>query len=207
MVSQWPEHFDYSTWVDTGDDPYTSYHFSEVEQSDRQKFIDLCLELDKLEKLDEDLFENLDSPVNPCVKYFYQGIWDGTWTIDQLIALSPEERRNIVRREKVRIERATTKEKGRFQLIRHSDIQFADNLPGQNWIIDHLIPEQGFCMLYGKSGSHKTYMALDIAASIAASHKTWRDGRAINADWFYPVAYIASEGGARVKSPVRYLGC
>ncbi len=110
-------------------------------------------------------------------------------------SLSPEEQR----REEFAQERREATNDGLPYLVRQSDMQHA--LPKLTWAIDGLIPEQGYCMLYGTSGHYKTYLALDIALSIGAGHDTWRDGRAINCSG-YPVLYVASEGYSGLQGRV-----
>lgn len=57
------------------------------------------------------------------------------------------------------------------------------------WIVDQIIPEGAFSVLYGPSGSYKTFIALDMALSIACGID-WR-GVAVRGT---PVAYVAGEG-------------
>jgi hypothetical protein len=58
-----------------------------------------------------------------------------------------------------------------------------------DWIVDQIIPEGAFSVLYGPSGSYKTFLALDMALSIACGLE-WR-GMAVRGT---PVAYVAGEG-------------
>jgi DNA replication protein DnaC len=70
------------------------------------------------------------------------------------------------------------------------------------WLIDRVIPKQGFVALYGPPGSFKSFIALDIAASIAR-HAEWF-GQAARPSEQGAVIYIAGEGhggiGARIKA-------
>jgi hypothetical protein len=70
------------------------------------------------------------------------------------------------------------------------------------WLIDRVIPKQGFCALYGPPGSFKSFIALDIAAAIAR-HAEWF-GQAARPSDNGAVIYIAGEGhggiGARIKA-------
>ena len=68
------------------------------------------------------------------------------------------------------------------------------------WIIDGIIPDKGYCILYGDPGTYKTYLALDMGLSIAAGLETWISGAAINAS--YPVLYIATEGAASLENRI-----
>ena len=70
------------------------------------------------------------------------------------------------------------------------------------WLIDRVIPKKGFVALYGPPGSFKSFIALDIAASIARSAE-WFGHEATPTD-NGAVIYIAGEGhggiGARIKA-------
>lgn len=57
------------------------------------------------------------------------------------------------------------------------------------WLVDGVLPLAGKSMLFGKGGSMKTFMALDLALSVAAGIP-WH-GRAVEGG---PVVYIAAEG-------------
>ena len=57
------------------------------------------------------------------------------------------------------------------------------------WIVDQILPEGAFSVLYGPSGSYKTFLALDMALSVACGVE-WR-GVAVRP---MPVAYVAGEG-------------
>jgi putative DNA primase/helicase len=46
------------------------------------------------------------------------------------------------------------------------------SLPNQKWLVQKLLPEQGFACIYGASGAGKSFIALDLGASIAAG-KPW----------------------------------
>lgn len=70
------------------------------------------------------------------------------------------------------------------------------------WLIDKVIPKKGFVALYGPPGSFKSFIALDLAASIArAAH--WFGHEATPSEQG-AVIYIAGEGhggiGARIKA-------
>ena len=65
------------------------------------------------------------------------------------------------------------------------------------WLVRHWIPADGLCMVYGESGSGKTFITLDIACHVAAGldwhgHKT-RSG---------VVAYLAGEGNFGMRQRV-----
>ena len=66
----------------------------------------------------------------------------------------------------------------------------------QRWLIDGIIPADGFGVVYGKSGSYKSFMALDIAAAISSGNKQWHG---FDVDMPGPVLYIAAEGAQGLK--------
>lgn len=66
------------------------------------------------------------------------------------------------------------------------------NAKGQKWLIDGIIPCDAFGVIYGPSGSYKSFLALDMAASISSGEK-WHD---IDVDMQGTVLYIAAEGAA-----------
>lgn len=79
---------------------------------------------------------------------------------------------------------------GRIRCLSDGEL---DTLPAPTWLIDGHVPE-GFTVLYGPSGSGKSFVALDWAYSIGA-------GTA----WFgkpttrRPVVYVAGEGAHGIK--------
>jgi hypothetical protein len=70
------------------------------------------------------------------------------------------------------------------------------------WLIEKVIPKQGFVALYGPPGSFKSFIALDLAASIAR-HREWF-GQQASPSENGAVVYVAGEGhggiGARIKA-------
>lgn len=64
-------------------------------------------------------------------------------------------------------------------------------LPPPAWLLDTVLPASGLSILYGPSGSAKSFLALDWALSIAAGI-SWFD-RDVMAG---PVVYVAAEGAA-----------
>jgi len=70
------------------------------------------------------------------------------------------------------------------------------------WLIHKVIPKKGFCALYGPPGSFKSFIALDLAASIARAAEWF--GQAATPTVNGAVVYIAGEGhggiGARIKA-------
>jgi hypothetical protein len=70
------------------------------------------------------------------------------------------------------------------------------------WLIDRVIPKQGFVALYGPPGSFKSFIALDLAVAIARAAQWF--GHEANPSDKGAVIYIAGEGhggiGARIKA-------
>jgi hypothetical protein len=62
------------------------------------------------------------------------------------------------------------------------------------WLVEGLIPAQGFCALYGRPGSYKSFVALYLAAMIATGSEAF--GRATEAG---DVVYLLGEGGSGLK--------
>lgn len=68
-------------------------------------------------------------------------------------------------------------------------------LPAQKWLVQKLLPEQGFACIYGASGSGKSFIAQDLGASIAAG-KTWCGLKVQQA----PVVFCVLEGQSGFKN-------
>lgn len=69
--------------------------------------------------------------------------------------------------------------------------------PAPTWIVKGVIPRAELVVLFGESGSGKSFMALDLAACIARG-LSWR-GRRVNAG---RVVYIAAEGAGGFRNRV-----
>lgn len=67
-----------------------------------------------------------------------------------------------------------------------------DRIASQQWLIDSVIPMDSFGMLFGPSGSYKSFCAVDMAAAIA-SGQAWAGHTADNPGY---VIYIGAEGAA-----------
>lgn len=65
-----------------------------------------------------------------------------------------------------------------------------DRIASQQWLIDQILPVDGFGVIYGPSGSYKSFVAMDISASIASS-KQWHGNDIDNPGH---VIYIGAEG-------------
>ena len=64
------------------------------------------------------------------------------------------------------------------------------SLPAPEWLVSQLLGDGTLAVLYGAAGVGKTFVALDIALSIATGRPLY-DGAAV-AQW--PVVYVAGEG-------------
>ena len=88
-----------------------------------------------------------------------------------------------------------------------------DAIANQQWLIDGVLPADAFGVIFGPSGAYKSFLALDMAASIAGAKK-WHDRDTDNPGH---VIYIGAEGAAglhlrkkaweiRYQLPLRNLG-
>lgn len=75
----------------------------------------------------------------------------------------------------------------RYPIMMAGDVA---SLPPPEWLVEDVIPKADLVVLYGPPGSGKSFVALDIAASIARGEE-WR-GRWVQRG---RVLYIAAEGG------------
>ncbi len=86
-------------------------------------------------------------------------------------------------------------------IINLLDYQALLGLPDPTWLIEGVLPEGDYSVIWGPSGQGKSFVALDWAVSIALGvpwqgrHKT-KQG---------PVIYIAAEGGRGMKKRARAL--
>lgn len=72
------------------------------------------------------------------------------------------------------------------------------NLPAPTWLIDRIMPAGGLVALYGPPGCGKSFVALDVAFSIATG-KQWQ-GHPVEPGH---VLYLAAEGGAGMSKRAR----
>jgi len=72
-------------------------------------------------------------------------------------------------------------------------------LPEPKYLIDKLIIERAMGFIYGAPGCGKTFIALDIALSVAGSIKSWWDRKIYKSG---PVLYISSEGVGDLKNRI-----
>lgn len=80
----------------------------------------------------------------------------------------------------------------RFELLSPMELR---RLPAQKWLVQNLLPEKGFACIYGASGSGKSFIALDLGASIAAG-KLWCGLKVQQA----PVIFCVLEGQSGFKN-------
>ncbi len=83
--------------------------------------------------------------------------------------------------------------------LRFYDAEELENLPPAQWLVDGLIPENAFAVIYGPSGCGKSFEALNIASCVATG-LPW-NGRMVSPGF---VLYVSAEGraglGQRVKA-------
>jgi hypothetical protein len=72
------------------------------------------------------------------------------------------------------------------------------HLPPVAWLLADLIPEEGFCAIYGAPSSGKSFVALDWACCISEG-QAWLGRYAVKQA---PVIYVAAEGGRGIKKRV-----
>ncbi len=84
-----------------------------------------------------------------------------------------------------------------FALLKTVDIK---NFPDPEWLIETALPEHSLALLYGPWGVHKTFIALDMALSVAAG-LPWGPLKE-NKMGPRPVVYLAGEGAHGFKGRV-----
>ena len=87
---------------------------------------------------------------------------------------------------------AEAEPQSRFRLLGLAEVE---NLDDPTYLIDGVLPENAAVMLYGAPGDGKTFLALDIALTIASREREWfgrgvKNGR---------VVYVAAEGLGGLK--------
>jgi RecA/RadA recombinase len=65
-----------------------------------------------------------------------------------------------------------------------------DRIASQQWLIDQVLPVDGFGVIYGPSGSYKSFVAIDLAACVASA-QPWHGADTDNPGH---VIYIGAEG-------------
>jgi hypothetical protein len=82
---------------------------------------------------------------------------------------------------------AANKDRPTFRLLTVHELR---ELPPPQWLVQGLLQKQSLSVLYGPSGEGKSFVALDLAASIGAG-TDWH-GRKVQQG---PVVYVVAEGG------------
>ena len=79
------------------------------------------------------------------------------------------------------------------------DVHYLRNMPPVEWLVDGWLTKHGFAVLYGEPGAGKSFLAIDMALSLAYG-KAWHDCATQRG----AVLYIAGEGvgglGKRIKA-------
>jgi RecA-family ATPase len=96
----------------------------------------------------------------------------------------------------------TKAEKPRIRIL---DIDELEDLPPPDWLIDQLVPRGGLCVLWGRSGDMKSWLANDLCMRVATGTPWF--GREAKQGL---VLYVAAEGafgfGSRVRAWRRFRG-
>jgi putative DNA primase/helicase len=87
------------------------------------------------------------------------------------------------------------KRQPRFKILTLDEL---DEQPEPEWLIDSYLTTNGLCLLYGASGSFKSFIALDIGLTIAHG-LPWCDRTTKQ----QAVVYIAAEGGFGLNKRIR----
>jgi hypothetical protein len=83
----------------------------------------------------------------------------------------------------------------RFRGVHLPDIRYEPGV--QNWLIDHLLPAEGLAVLFGRWKSYKSFIALDLAMTVARG-ALWA-GRKVKQG---AVVYIAAEGALGLRKRI-----
>lgn len=133
----------------------------------------------------------------------------GSWEVDEIetpgLGLTLEETRcsewhrrmNVAIRE-LRGPAKDLQRKG-FQAF---GIDELDQVKPPTWLIEGLLPADSLAMLYGPSGSGKSFVALDVALAIAHERESALAGSFTVGPAHGPVIYIAAEGGHGMRGRI-----
>jgi RecA/RadA recombinase len=112
----------------------------------------------------------------------------------------PDNREAVIAKAEVMMAELPSKSVGRFGPVPIYDLSLA---PPMQWLIKGVLPRAELGVLFGASGSGKTFVALDLAFSVARGN-AWRDRRTARGR----VVIIAAEGaggiGKRGEAYARY---
>lgn len=87
----------------------------------------------------------------------------------------------------------------RYKLLYGNDLL---NAPPMSWIVQGIIPTKGLAALYGKSGSGKSFLALDMGLAVSSGISHWFGYRITQV----PVTYICLEGEAGIGKRINAWG-
>ncbi len=92
--------------------------------------------------------------------------------------------------------------KGRYRVHARSAIS---SLPDPSWTVKGLIPRDTYCILHAPESSYKTFMALDVAMSVATGFPKSGTSRWTDADIDHPgpVIYVTGEGLSGFRKRIR----
>lgn len=83
--------------------------------------------------------------------------------------------------------------------LRFYDVSELENLPPPRWLVEQLLPENAFAVVYGPSGAGKSFITLDLALHMATG-LPWKE-RTVSPGF---VLYVSAEGrvglGQRLRS-------
>lgn len=77
-----------------------------------------------------------------------------------------------------------------------------DQMPARQWVVPGLVPDDGLVCLYGAPGTGKTFVALDMAMSVACGCSHWHGRPLPSHGTAAGVVYVAAEGIRGMRSRV-----
>ena len=108
--------------------------------------------------------------------------------------------RSSIRPPEVQSDGSQTFEFGRYTIRNRAAI---NHIPAPSWLLKGLIPEQAYCIMYAPETSFKTFLALDMALSIACGFPqepaNFSDAEILHPG---PVLYITGEGLSNIRKRV-----
>lgn len=125
--------------------------------------------------------------VGQCVE---TGLWDVAWTGGE----RSDHKRSELAVRTVKCQSQLAVPKPPMHILSYKEMI---DLPDPAWLIEGLIMEQTSALLFGKSNSFKSFLAIDMACAIATGnlYGSWH-GHKIQDGW--PVLYVATEGSRGV---------
>lgn len=89
-------------------------------------------------------------------------------------------------------------ENGRFRAVDRAGM---NSIKPPAWLINDFLPKEGYALMFGAPSTYKTFLALDIALSIAAGYvdnPVWPGVEACG-----PVGFVVGEGRSQIRKRVR----